>query len=171
MSTRILRRHALSIFKAAVDAADPAAAVVHHLERLDTARFRKIYVVGAGKAGASMAAAAESVLGRRIAAGLVNVKYGHVARLRRIELQECGHPIPDQCGAAGARRPSLYFSRMAAASAKVLASGAVGPEPITPGSSPMTSESSSDSTRAGAAKRASCPPLIREMCLRTVLIS
>jgi hydroxypyruvate reductase len=104
MSTRILRRHALSIFKAAVTAADPAAAVVRHLERLSVSQFRKIYVVGAGKAGASMAAAAESVLGRRIVAGLVNVKYGHVARLRRIELNECGHPVPDECGAAGAAR-------------------------------------------------------------------
>ena len=35
----------------------------------------------------------------------------------------------------------------------------------------MTSESSRDSTRAGAARRASWPPLMREMCLRTALIS
>lgn len=51
-----------------------------------------------------MAAAAERVLGRRITAGLVNVKYGHVAKLRRIELNECGHPIPDERGVAGAER-------------------------------------------------------------------
>jgi len=37
-------------------------------------------------------------------AGLVNVKYGHVAKLRRIELNECGHPVPDERGVAGARR-------------------------------------------------------------------
>jgi glycerate 2-kinase len=104
MSTRTLRRQALQIFHAAVAAADPAAAVKRNLTRLDLARFRHIYVVGAGKAGASMAAAAERVLGRRITAGLVNVKYGHVARLRRIELNECGHPIPDQNGVAGAER-------------------------------------------------------------------
>src|SRR5665647_782506 len=60
---------------------------------------------------------------------------------------------------------------MAPAAAKVEASGAVGPEPMTSTSSPMTSESSRDSTRAGAARRASCPPLMSEMCLRTVLIS
>lgn len=104
MSTRALRRQALDIFRAAVAAADPEAAVRRHLLRLDLARFRNIYVVGAGKAGASMAAAAERVLGRRITAGLVNVKYGHVAKLRRIELHECGHPIPDQNGVAGAER-------------------------------------------------------------------
>src|SRR5205085_1403453 len=65
---------------------------------------RDVYVIGAGKAGASMAKAAERVLGRRIAAGLVNVKDGHVARLRRIELNECGHPVPDARGVAGAER-------------------------------------------------------------------
>jgi glycerate 2-kinase len=67
-------------------------------------RYRNIYVVGAGKAGASMALAAERVLGRRITAGLINVKYGYTARLRRIELNECGHPVPDERGVAGAAR-------------------------------------------------------------------
>ena len=51
-----------------------------------------------------MARAAERVLGTRITAGLVNVKYGHVAKLRRIELNECGHPVPDERGVAGAAR-------------------------------------------------------------------
>ena len=67
-------------------------------------RFRNIYVIGAGKAGASMARAAERVLGKRITAGLINVKDGHLAKLRRIELNECGHPVPDERGVAGAER-------------------------------------------------------------------
>jgi glycerate 2-kinase len=104
MSMRVLRRQALSIFRAAVAAADPGSAVRQHLERLDTSRYRDIYVVGAGKAGASMAAAAERILGKRITGGLVNVKYGHVAKLRRIKLNECGHPVPDERGVAGAER-------------------------------------------------------------------
>ena len=104
MSVRVLRRQALSIFRAAVAAADPAAAVRRRLERLDTSVYRNVYVVGAGKAGASMAAAAERVLGKRITGGLVNVKYGHVAKLRRIEWNECGHPVPDERGVAGAER-------------------------------------------------------------------
>ena len=73
MSVRVLRRQALSIFRAAVAAAAPAAAVRRRLERLDTSSYCNIYVVGAGKAGASMAAAAERVLGRRITGGLVNM--------------------------------------------------------------------------------------------------
>ncbi len=104
MTNRTLRRDALAIFRAALAAADPAAAVARHLERMKLDAYARIFVVGAGKAGAPMARAAERVLGRRIAAGLVNVKYGHTARLRRIELNECGHPVPDAAGVAGAER-------------------------------------------------------------------
>jgi glycerate 2-kinase len=104
MGSKGLRRHALAIFRAALAAADPAGAVERHLSKWEASRFRNIYVIGAGKAGASMAQAAERVLGRRITGGLINVKYGHVARLRRIELNECGHPVPDERGVAGAAR-------------------------------------------------------------------
>ena len=99
-----LRRQALAIFKAGLRAANPTEGVAGRLAREDLARYRHIYVVGAGKAGAAMARAAERVLGRRITRGLLNVKYGHVAPLRRIELHECGHPVPDQRGVEGARR-------------------------------------------------------------------
>ena len=102
--SRLLRRQALSIFRAALAAADPVDAVVRHLRGRNFSRFRHIYVIGAGKAGASMAQAAERVLGRRITAGLVNVKYGNTAKLRRIELNPCGHPLPDEAGVAGAAR-------------------------------------------------------------------
>jgi glycerate 2-kinase len=100
-----LRRDARAIFDAALAAADPTDAVVRVLRaRPHLDRFQNVYVVGAGKAGASMALGVERVLGRRIAGGLVNVKDGHVARLRRVELNECGHPIPDHRGEAGASR-------------------------------------------------------------------
>ena len=60
---------------------------------------------------------------------------------------------------------------MARASASVVGSGTVGPEPITAGSSPGTSEIASVTSRAGCARAAKRPPLMRERCLRTVLIS
>jgi glycerate 2-kinase len=110
-ATSTLRRQAHSIFRAALAAADPVAAVTQHLKRRNYSRWRHIYVIGAGKAGASMALAAERALGKGITAGLVNVKYGHLAKLRRIELNECGHPVPDERGVAGAER----IARMAAA--------------------------------------------------------
>jgi hydroxypyruvate reductase len=104
MNTKQLRRHALAIFRASLAAADPEAAVARHLSKLKTRQYRRVFVVGAGKAGASMAKAVETALGAQIAAGLVNVKDGHTAKLRRIELNECGHPVPDQRGVDGARR-------------------------------------------------------------------
>jgi glycerate 2-kinase len=104
MTNRALRRHAAAIFRAALRAADPHDAVVRYLARRDYSRFRHVYVIGAGKAGAAMARAAERALGSVVTGGLVNVKYGHVAKLRRIELNECGHPVPDERGVAGAER-------------------------------------------------------------------
>src|SRR5882672_9485797 len=104
MTNRTLRRDSLAIFRASLAAADPAGAVERHLSRRSYERYSNIYVIGAGKAGAAMARAAERVLGRRITGGLINVKDGHVAKLRRIELNECGHPVPDERGVAGAQR-------------------------------------------------------------------
>jgi hydroxypyruvate reductase len=102
MTRRALRRQAAAVFRAALRAADPHDAVKRYLERRDYTRFHHIYVVGAGKAGASMARAAEQALGSLITGGVANVKYGHVAPLHRVELNECGHPGPDERGAAGA---------------------------------------------------------------------
>jgi glycerate 2-kinase len=112
MSVQRLRKHARAIFDAALAAADPSRAVERHLARIDFSRFQNIYVLGAGKAGASMARASERVLkwdrpaGLSVPAGtgLLNVKYGHTTSLRRIELNECGHPEPDERGMNGAER-------------------------------------------------------------------
>ena len=103
--TSKLRRDAKTILMAALAAADPTAAVDRVLrarEHLD--RFKRIFVVGAGKASGTMARAVEDLLGSRIAAGCVNVKEGDPARTRIIELRPCGHPVPDERGLSGARR-------------------------------------------------------------------
>src|SRR3954470_19749251 len=115
-----LRTQALAIFRAAIRAADPVEAVRRHFRvqggslivgqrivggrRYTLSRFDRIFVIGAGKASASMAKAVERTLGERISGGLVNVKYGHTDKLKRIELNECGHPQPDEAGLRGAAR-------------------------------------------------------------------
>ncbi|MCX6638331.1 MAG: glycerate kinase [Acidobacteria bacterium] len=115
MTEKTLRKHALAIFRAALEASDPVEAVLRHVHaegrflvvgkrRYALDRFRKIHVIGAGKASAAMARAVERLLGRRIAGGLVNVKYAHLAPVKRVELNECGHPLPDAAGVAGATR-------------------------------------------------------------------
>ncbi len=69
---------------------------------LDLDEFDKIYVLGAGKATAAMAAGIEEVLGERISEGLIVVKYGHTEDLRSIRIVEAGHPVPDENGVLGA---------------------------------------------------------------------
>ena len=97
-------RHARAIFRAALEAADPEGGVIESLQRYPVRNFERIQVIGAGKAGAAMAHAVERVLGRRISGGLVNIPDGRAPKLRRIELNPSGHPIPDERGAEGARR-------------------------------------------------------------------
>ena len=110
-----LRKQALCIFRAALKAADPEQAVLRHLRsqggsliagrrRYRLSDFQNIYVVGAGKAGPRMAAAVERLLGRRIARGLINTNHAPAAKLRRIECNVCGHPVPDHAGEIGAVR-------------------------------------------------------------------
>jgi hydroxypyruvate reductase len=100
-----LRRDAKAILMAALAAADPTAAVEQVLRsREDIDRYERIFVVGAGKAGGTMARAVEHLLSGRISAGCVNVKDGDTAKTRIVELRPCGHPIPDERGFDGARR-------------------------------------------------------------------
>jgi glycerate 2-kinase len=106
------RSVALDILGAALTAADPGMAVKRFLElegedlvvagrRYHLPDYRRVLVVGAGKAGAAMAAGVEEVLGERVHGGIVNVKYGHVAPTRRVRVHEAGHPMPDEQGLAG----------------------------------------------------------------------
>ncbi|MGQ9567614.1 MAG: glycerate kinase type-2 family protein [Anaerolineae bacterium] len=111
-----LREDLLRIIRAALQEVDPAQAVHTHVRRegdilrvdgreYDLARFRRIFVVGGGKAGAPMAAAVEEILGDRLTGGLVNVKYGHAGTpTAKVEVREAGHPIPDAQGEEGARQ-------------------------------------------------------------------
>lgn len=108
------RAAALDVLEAALDAAEPGAAVRRALrcegDRLtvggreyDLSYFRRVWVVGAGKASGPMAAAVEDLLGNRIAGGHVIVKYGYTTPTRRVILHEAGHPVPDEAGRAGSR--------------------------------------------------------------------
>lgn len=110
-----LKEDAVDIFLAGVAAVDPGRAVRSHLKlegdvllagthRISLSPDTRVFVVGAGKAGAPMAAAVEKVLGSRVHSGLVVVKYGHVAPVERIEILEGGHPVPDEAGLEGACR-------------------------------------------------------------------
>ena len=137
LKPEMLRQHILAVLDAALRTVDPHEAILANLA-LQGGRLRagsqdyaladldRIVVVGGGKAGTPMAAAAYGVLGDRIAAGSVNVKIGHTsaaggwrvrygsvgeanpapgrARSGPIRIVEAGHPIPDAAGLSGSER-------------------------------------------------------------------
>ena len=91
----------LGSFAAAVAAADPLHIVPKHLP--PPPRGRTV-VVGAGKAGGSMALAVERHWPPDAPLeGVVITRYGHSLPTERIRVVEAGHPVPDESGEAAAR--------------------------------------------------------------------
>lgn len=70
----------------------------------DLDRFKKIFIIGAGKATASMAQAAEKILASRITSGIISVKYGHSMPLDYTSVIEAGHPVPDENSVTAANK-------------------------------------------------------------------
>ena len=90
----------VSLFDAAVAAADPGITIREHLPARPTGRT---IVVGAGKGAAQMAAAFEKAWDGPLE-GTVVTRYGYAAPCERIEVIEAAHPVPDKAGLAAARR-------------------------------------------------------------------
>jgi glycerate-2-kinase/phosphoglycerate dehydrogenase-like enzyme len=137
---RTLRKHALEVIETGICAADPGAGT-RKLVKLDgevlyvgplaiaMADVDRVYVVGVGKASWPIAAALEEILGSRIAGGLVVVKRGEQRPLKRIEVHQAGHPIPDAYSVEAARK-MLRFAEQAGPRDVVLA-------PVTGGASAL----------------------------------
>ena len=109
-----LRQDARRILDAALEAVEPARALKNALSlegetlragelTLELGHYDQIVAVGAGKAGAPMAAALEDVLGDRLQAGRVVVKDGHGGPTRVITIDEASHPVPDERGVEAGR--------------------------------------------------------------------
>jgi hydroxypyruvate reductase len=103
------RKKAIQIFEAAVAAVQPVQLIpahlfikVNQLHILDQPfllhELPNIYIIGAGKASAAMAATTEAILGNFITAGIVVTKYGHALPLQKITCIEAAHPVPDEAG-------------------------------------------------------------------------
>ncbi len=90
------RQFLASLFRAAVDAADPQTALLPHMP--DRPKGRTV-VVGAGKGAAQMAKAFEDLWGEPVE-GVVVTRYGYRGPTRRIQVLEASHPVPDAAGLA-----------------------------------------------------------------------
>lgn len=98
------------IFRHAVAAVHPANLVQQHVAVLPGSRNirvadhtyalppgGKVWILGAGKAAAAMAAELEKILSKYFPLqGLVVTKYGHALPLQQLSLLEAGHPVPDE---------------------------------------------------------------------------
>jgi hydroxypyruvate reductase len=123
-SGQALRADAARVWTAALGAVAPEPAVRKFVRRrgpvlrigrcrFDLDRVRKLWVLGAGKAAAPMGQAVEKILGRYVAGGILVTKYGHSLPLKRLEVLEAGHPLPDSNSlASGARIISLAKDRI-----------------------------------------------------------
>ncbi len=94
-----LRRDALAIFRAGLDAADAGNAVRRHF-RMPAGDFDRVVLIAIGKAACPMARAVHESIGDRISEALVLTKEGHASPLpATCRVFEAAHPIPDEAGA------------------------------------------------------------------------
>lgn len=116
-SAKGARKDVLVAAKAALEAADPSTLVGMQLKvrggtlsagstSLNLDAFRRVVVVGGGKASGLMAAEVERILGDRLDEGLVVVPAYQKAlpRLRRIRFARSTHPLPSEAGAKAVKK-------------------------------------------------------------------
>jgi hydroxypyruvate reductase len=120
----ILHTDAEKIMTAGLKAVDPEKAVRRHVRRrgslleaggrtFDLDSVRDVWILGAGKAAASMGKSLERVLGSRLSGGFLVTKYGHGLPSKRLDIMEAGHPLPDANSVAAGRRLALLAERIA----------------------------------------------------------
>jgi len=136
------REDLLGMYRAALAAVDPEAAVHRHVSRqgnrlavsnrlLDLDAFERVFLLGAGKGTAPMAKALEDILEERLSEGVIVVKYGHGVPLRRVRVLEAAHPVPDAAGVHGTEQ-MLALAQRAGSNDLVIAAFSGGGSALTP---------------------------------------
>lgn len=115
---RLARRLALEGAEAGLAAVEPSKLMKSKVKLVgrkllvgehsfDLRKFRRVLVIGGGKAASSMAESLESILGDEIAAGVVNVLDSQVGKTRkdgRIRMHGATHPLPSAEGQEGVQQ-------------------------------------------------------------------
>ncbi|WP_251342104.1 glycerate kinase type-2 family protein [Haloplanus halophilus] len=112
---REARADLLDVAEAAVDAVHPRRTVPAAVERdgdrlrigdrtFDLAAVDDVYLVGAGKGSAAVAAELAAVVGDRLTDGLVAEKAGGEADVDGLTVVGAGHPVPDETSLRAGRR-------------------------------------------------------------------
>lgn len=99
------------IFNTALKAVDPYELVRSNKEDIlsdyYTNNFKRLFVIGSGKAACQMGKAAEDFAMDIIKDGILITKYGHCQPRyspQKIDINEAGHPVPDENGVAATRK-------------------------------------------------------------------
>jgi len=94
----------ISIFNEAIHGVEPSRLVRGHIHEISDRSFKRLLVIGFGKASLQMAKAVEDVVEEdMVTGGIVITKYGHILTSRHpgppnLKLFEAGHPVPDENG-------------------------------------------------------------------------
>jgi glycerate-2-kinase len=64
----------------------------------DLSKIGDVYVIGGGKGSLSIAEGLEEILGSRIKKGLIIEKVGQGRQLKRVDVRETAHPVPNEDG-------------------------------------------------------------------------
>jgi len=108
--TQELKNSANQIIKAALDAVDPYKLIRDQVVRngdiltisenlkIDLSDYDRILLCGAGKGAAPVTKAMEEMLGDNLESGDIIVKYEHLAELKKVNIHEAAHPVPDENG-------------------------------------------------------------------------
>ena len=115
-----LREDAISLFYAGIKSASPYILIPNSLlleeniltvsdinrtsKSFDLRNYNRIIVIGAGKASTSMAYEMEKILDDTIIEGLVVTKYKFKSQLKRIQVFESSHPLPDKNGVESSKK-------------------------------------------------------------------
>ncbi len=102
------------ILSAALQAVEPGTAIGKHLQRggdalfaggraYDLTAYKRVFLVGAGKASIPMGLAAAGILGDRLTAAILITKEGYLreddpSHMPGLEIFTAGHPIPNEHG-------------------------------------------------------------------------
>jgi hydroxypyruvate reductase len=110
-----LRKDAVSVFRAGLEAASPENAVRNALSLKDrqlgigAKRFGLdglggLILLGAGKASRGMALSIWRLLGDRVREGILSVPYGQGGVFETLQILEASHPVPDDRGLDNTKR-------------------------------------------------------------------
>ncbi|WP_245748034.1 glycerate kinase type-2 family protein [Methanolobus profundi] len=109
-----MRNDAYAIMSEAISAVDPSLCVYRAMRKedgnvvindtfYDLSNYDNIYCIAFGKAAVSMSKAVEDILGDSLTKGIAITKHGFGSPLRKMEVYESGHPIPDESSMAAGR--------------------------------------------------------------------